>query len=261
MRSTAILSCLPLVLAAACRPGAAPSGPIVERLAVVELPADARDLAVACLVTGTCDPPFEGWTVREQDEVLERIGRTLHAYGAGSFASFLTLRRRDLAHARRTRAPDVAAVLGHARQLGAAVTGHEDWVAALQAFWKAYYDRPPVARWHPERTVVSLGTLPTPTAETLARWDEDYERRLVATELPMVEASLAVPHRRTLAQGLGLANELRWMEIELAFESTCDEPLRLRMRFVHDTVGEEWFLYRATTLYPSGSSGPCNLVL
>lgn len=261
MRHFALLSSLLLVLAPGCRPTATPPGPLLERLTAVELPAAERDLAVACLVTGSCDPPFEALTVREQDDVLESLGRTLHAYGAPSFASFLALRRRDLSHARWARAEDVEVLLGHARRLGVPVTGDEDWLEALEAFWYAYYARPPVARWLPERASVTLGELGAPSEEALAAWEEDYERRLVATGLPTVEATLAVPHRRTLVQSLGLASALRWIEIQLAFESTCDEPMRLWMRFAHDTVGEEWFLHRATTLYPPDSQGPCNLVL
>jgi hypothetical protein len=261
MRFLPMVLPLPLLSCPGCREPGPPPERVLECPPSLDLPAGERDLAIACLVTGTCEPPFESLEVGCQDELLELVGRTLHAYGAAAFPSFLALRRRDLGHARWIRAGDVVAILEQARSLGVAVSGEEDWLGALEAFWYAYYPRPPVARWLPERSAVNLGARPEPDEAALVAWELEYERRMVAVELPTVEAALAVPHRRGVLQGLGPSGELRWIDVDLAFESSSGEPMRLWLRFVRDEVGEEWFLHRATTFYPPDSRGTCNLVL
>lgn len=245
--AAALGAVLALLLAAVARPARAP------RAAPPAVPQAFRDLGVACLAMGRVSPPVDELSDPCIEAVVELLGRLMHAYGAADFGSFLALRANDLERAVETSGISIQALRDLGRELG--VREHDlegDWLAVLETYWSAYYGAgPPIVRFVPEETSVEVHD-----EGLLGRTTEDWQRAFDAlrdrTKGPWIEHNLVVPHRRSLARVAADVGPLRWIDVDLVFESASAIPARLVARFVWDGVESEWFLQRAVTVFRYG---------
>lgn len=222
---------------------------------------ELRDLAVDCLAAGTVQPPVSALSEAELAAVVEILGRLIAAYGRGDYEAFLALRAGDLESASEQRAGDLDGLRELGREL--AIPSERmrgDWVATLGAFWSAYYERPAVARFLPEHTLVELH------AEGLgARSLESWRQSFVALRdrLPgsWIQHDLCLPHRRSIEQVARDCGPLRWLDLELHFETHAGLGARLLARFVWDGVLSEWFLQDAASVYATGDRSERHLIL
>ncbi len=258
----AIVTCAGAVGAARfLRPGNARQGACAPVPPPAPVPREYPDRAVDCLVWGEVDPPLSALAEPELDSIVAILARMLHAYEKADFGSFLALRRDDLEHARGCRASGVEELRRLSLELGVpAQAVPEDWIGALEVFWKAYYERPPVARFVPESTRLQLHR--GVRVEDLGDWQEAFDQASAALAGPRIEHRLVIPHRSGLAALAAGPAGLTWMDLELGFESCDGVPGHLLVRFVQD--GGAWFLQRAFTVYAESAtfeSPRCQLIL
>jgi hypothetical protein len=229
--------------------------------AVAPLTRELRDLAVDCLASGTARPGLAELADDELEALIEIVGRLIAAYAHADFDSFCALRAGDLAAASRRRAADVAELRTIGQELGISPAEMpDDWTEAIGVFWRAYYAEPSVACFLPESTrvewnVEGLG------ARALEEWEQSFE--VLRDRLPgtRIQHELAIPHRRTLEQVARDAGPLRWLDLELAFETTEGRSARLVVRFVWDGALREWFLQKAASIYPKDDRSQRRLIL
>jgi hypothetical protein len=222
---------------------------------------ELRDLAVDCLASGTVRPGLAELADDKLDALIEIVGRLIAAYAHADFDSFCSLRAGDLAAASRRRAADVAELRTIGEELGISPAEMpDDWTAALDVFWRAYYAVPTVARFLPEGTrvewnVEGLGP------RALEEWEQSFD--VLRDRLPgtRIQHELAIPHRRTLEQVARDAGPLSWLDLELAFETTEGRSARVVARFVWDGALREWFLQKAASIYPKDDRSQRRLIL
>ena len=220
-----------------------------------------RDLAVDCLAAGTVRPAVAELAELDLEALVEIVGRLLDAYGNGDFDSFLALHSGDLAHADERRAGDVQALRAFGRELApSAARVEEGWSVSLRAFWSAYYERPAVARFLPEHTRVELHAEGL-GARSLASWRESFVALRDRAPGAWIQHELCVPHRRSLEQVARDSGPLRWLDLELHFETHAGLAARLLTRFVWDGVALEWFLQDAATIYAARDRSQRHLIL
>lgn len=220
------------------------------------------ELGLACLAEGEVQPGLAELSDADLLALAGIVGRLLHAYQGGAFESFLALRLSDLAHAAEARAGDAWQLQGFVRELGGDAPDLErcGWVEALRRYWAAYYVEPPVARFLPERTVARLYREGL-GARSLADWERSFEALRARAGGSSIQHELAIPHRRDLERVARDAGPLRWLDLELAFETRCGAAGRLLARFVWDAALGEWFLQAAATVYASGARVERHLIL
>ncbi|NOT31017.1 MAG: hypothetical protein HOP15_11265 [Planctomycetes bacterium] len=222
---------------------------------------ELRDLAVDCLAVGTVQPALSALSEAEFAAIVEILGRLISAYGSCDYESFLALRAGDLESASERRAGDLERLREFGRELALSPEQMRgDWVATLGAFWSVYYERPAVARFLPEHTLVELH------AEGLgARSLESWRQSFVALRdrLPgsWIQHDLCLPHRRSIEQVARDCGPLRWLDLELHFETFAGLGARLLARFVWDGVLREWFLQDAASVYATGDRSQRHLIL
>lgn len=225
------------------------------------LPREYLDRGMDCLAMGEVRPPLAELSDAELVTMAELIGRLLHAYERGDFDSFLALRAGDLEFAALARREDLGQLRELARELG---TPREelpgDWPHTLAAFWSGYYQRPPVARFCPERTRVALHPegLRGRDLESLAGSFAALRDRFAQ---PWIQHQLAVPHRRDIARVARDSGPLEWLDVELGFETYQGKAGHLLVRFVWDGVLHEWFVHAAATVYEQGDRPERHLIL
>ncbi len=222
---------------------------------------EVRDLAVDCLASGTVRPEVAALSDEDFEAVATILGRLIAAYGQGDYGSFLALRAGDIADGSRQRAGDVEGL----RDLGRALAipperMPQDWVAALGVFWEAYYERPAIARFVPERTRVELHGDGL-GARSLESWERSFTALRDRLPGSWIRHELSLPHRRGLEQVARDAGPLRWLDLELAFETHEGGEARLVVRFVRDALLREWFLHDAASIYPKGDRSERHLIL
>jgi hypothetical protein len=225
------------------------------------LPRALSDRAVDCLAAGTVRPGLGELPQPELEAIVEIIGRSISAYELGDYDSFLALRAGDLESAARRRAGDVDGLRELGRELeNAPSEPGDDWIAALGSFWKAYYERPAVVRFVPEHTRVELHEEGL-GARSLASWTRSFEE--LRDRIPgfWIRHELSMPHRRDIEQVACDAGPLRWLDLELHFETHEGRGARLLARFVWDGVLREWFLQDAASIYAKDDRSQRHLIL
>jgi hypothetical protein len=229
------------------------------------LPPEYFDQGIACLAEGEVQPSLGALSERELFSVAGIIGRLLHAYGAGAFGSFLALRAVDLDFADHERAGDVESLRVLAENFAPPLEigsddWTDDWIGALGAYWRRYYDRPPVARFAFERARVELHREGL-GRRSLEEWERSFEALRDRDPGAWILHTLAVPHRRDVERVASDAGPLQWLDLDLAFETPDGTAARLVTRFVWDSVLESWFLHAAATVYPNGDRSERHLIL
>ena len=225
------------------------------------LPREYLDRGMACLASGVVQPRLDELSDPELVAVAEIIGRLMHAYQGGDFGSFLALRAGDLEHAARARAGDLESLLGFARDLGDRVEDPDcGWIEALRRSWSAYYAIPPVARFHFELAAIHLHREGL-GAGSLEDWSRSFEALRDRVPGPSIRHSLTIPHRRDIERVAADSGPLRWLDLQLPFESVAGAAGRLVTRFVWDAASGEWFLHEAATTYANGDRVERHLVL
>ncbi len=222
---------------------------------------ELRDLAVDCLAAGSVRPAVSELGEGEFEAIVEILARMIGAYGRADFDSFLALHAGDLESAAERRADDVPALREFGRELSipeAELRG--DWIATLGVFWRAYYARPPVARFLPELTRIELHAEGVGTRR-LASWQRSFEALRDRDPGSWIQHELSVPHRRALEQVMRAAGPLRWLDLELAFETQAGLGARLVVRFVWDGVTREWFLHEAASVHVGADRSERQLIL
>ncbi len=222
---------------------------------------ELRDLALDCLAAGSVRPGLAELSEAELEGLAEIVGRLLGAYGRGDFDAFLALRAGDLESGAERRAGDLDVLRELGRELElppAQLDG--DWLGALGSFWGAYYERPAVARFVPEKTRVELHAEGL-GARALESWQRSFEAFRGRPNGPWITHELCVPHRRGLEQVARDAGPLCWLDLELGFETQEGLAARLVTRFVWDGVLREWFLHEAVSVYAAGDRSRRHLIL
>lgn len=225
------------------------------------LPRELCDLAVDCLAAGRVQPALTELSEAEFAGLVEIVARLLAAYGRGDFDSFLALRAGDLESAAERRVGELRVLreLGHELELPAELLSG-DWIAALGGFWHAYYECPAVAGFVPGGTRVELHAEGL-GARSLESWRHSFEAFRGHPSGPWIRHELCVPHRRGLEQVARDSGPLRWLDLELAFETQEGLGARLVTRFVWDGVLREWFLHEAASVYAGEDRSRRHLIL
>jgi len=225
------------------------------------LPRELSDLAVACLASGEVRPALAELSDADLAAIVEIVARLIGAYERADFNSFLALRAGDLENASRRRSGDVESLRGLAREL--AVPPEElrgGWVEVLERFWNSYYDRPPILRFVPEGTRIELHSEGL-GGRSLETWSASFEDLRDRVPGPWIQHELTVPHRRETERVARDSGPLRWVDLELPFETHGGLGARLVARFVWDGVLREWFLQDAATVYADGDRSQRHLIL
>jgi hypothetical protein len=216
---------------------------------------------VACLALGELRPGLAELSDPDLEALVEILARLVGAYERGDFESFLALRVGDLATAARMRSADLESLRAIARELAIPLEElRGDWIDVLGAFWEHYYARPPVARFVPEGARIELREEAL-DGRSLESWNDSFEALRDRVPGPWIQHELAIPHRRAIGQVARAVGPLRWIDIELPFETHEGLAARLVARFVWDGVVREWFLHDAASVYSPGDRSQRHLIL
>jgi hypothetical protein len=195
------------------------------------------------------------------DALVQIVARLIGAYERADFDSFLALRAGDLAGVGERRAGDLEALRALGRELR--IPERElraGWIGVLARFWDAYYERAPVARFLPEETRVELHSEGL-GERSLGSWEESFAALRDRVRGPWIQHDLVVPHRRAIEEIALDAGPLRWIDLELGFETRAGSHARLVARFVQDNGEKEWYLHAAATVYTVGDRSERHLIL
>jgi len=224
-------------------------------------PLSYRDLGVSCLALGSVSPPVEELSDEQFESLTTLLARLMHAYEAADFDSFLALRAGDVGFAGELRAHDIDVLRGFCRQLSVPEEKlGGGWLEVLESFWRAYYARPPVARFLPEGTRIELHTEGLRGGST-QDWELSFEALRDRVPGPLIQHELVIPHRRSVERIASDVGPFVWLDLELAFETQAAAIARLVARFVWDGIAGEWFLQRAATVYTRGDRSDRHLIL
>ena len=213
-------------------------------------PVDPRfhDLAVHCLVHGSCSPEVDAIDPDTLDSVLDVLALTFRAYQEADFDSFVHLRAGDLDHASLARRPDVeelhSILVDDLGVDGASLP--QEWVAALRAYWTAFYQDPPVQRFLPDTASMELRRVDAPQGAPSPQLGPP---KTGATAV--VGNRLVIEHCTTPEQILERDGSLTWFDFGITFETGTDATrARLSIRHAWDPEVNRWFVVRASTTYP-----------
>jgi len=224
-------------------------------------PRELCDLAVACLACGEVRPAVSELADEDLDALVGIVARLIGAYERMDFGSFLALRTGDLESVGERRAGDLEALRTVARDLRIPEADlATDWLGVLARFWAAYYERTPVAHFLPEETRIELHGEGL-GVRSLESWEESFVALRDRVEGPWIQHALVVPHRRDIGRIASDAGPLRWIDLELGFETREGSRARVLARFVHDGALEEWYLHAAATVYTAGDRSERHLIL
>jgi len=225
------------------------------------LPREASDLAVACLASGEVRPPVSGLSDADFAAIVEIVARLILAYEHADFDSFLALRAGDVDSVGKRRAGDLESLRALGRELRIPEEKLDgDWVGVLASFWDAYYQRSPVARFLPEETRVVF-QLDGIGGWSLESWEASFAALRDRVPGPWIQHDLVVPHRRAVERIADDEDCLRWIDLDLGFETRAGTRARLVARFVRDGAVQEWYLHAAASVYTAGDRSERHLIL
>ena len=222
-------------------------------------PRELLDLGVACLATGEVQPAVSELSDEDLEAIVEILARLIGAYERADFASFLALRAGDLEGVGERRAGDLESLRSLARELRVPKRELDaDFLGVLESFWDAYYESSPVARFQPEETRIELRS---DGLGSLESWEASFVALRDRIPGPWIRHELVVPHRRDIERVARDAGALRWLDLELGFETREGSRARLVARFVWDGALREWYLHDAVSVYAVGDRSRRHLIL
>lgn len=225
------------------------------------LPRELRDLGVACVALGEVRPPVSELSDADLTAITEILARLASAYGNADFDSFLALRAGDLESAARWRSRDLESLRTIAQNLAIPAEKLQgDWIGVLASFWSAYYDYPPIARFIPEQTRIELHDHGL-GGRSLESWKGSFVALRDRVPGAWIQHALTIPHRRDIHRVARDSGPLRWVDLELGFETQEGYGARLVARFVWDGAVREWFLHDAASVYATGDRSQRHLIL
>jgi hypothetical protein len=222
---------------------------------------ELSDRAVDCLATGEVRPTLAELSEADLGSIVAIVARLIGAYERADFASFLALRAGDVPGVAERRAGDLESLRALARELRVPEKELDaDLIGVLECFWDAYYDGTPVARFAPEETRIELHGDGL-GGRSLESWEESFVALCNRVPGPWIRHELVVPHRRNIERVACDAGPLRWLDLELGFETREGSRARLVARFVWDGALREWYLHDAASVYAVGDRSQRHLIL
>jgi len=222
---------------------------------------ELSDLGVACVASGEVTPPVSELSEADLAAIVEIVARLVGTYERTDFESFLALRAGDLEDVARRRADDLESLRGLARELRVPEEELDrDWIGVLASFWAAYYEGSPVAHFLPEEARIELHSDGL-GGRSLESWADSFEVLRQRVPGPSIQHELVVPHRRAIERIAADSAPLRWIDLELGFETRAGTHARLVTRFVRDGILREWYLHAAATVYTEGDRSERHLIL
>ncbi len=225
------------------------------------LPRELLDQGVACLASGEVRPAVSELCDADLAAIVEILARLIGAYERADFDSFLALRAGDLESAAERRSDDLEALRTIAQNLS--IPSEKlmgDWIGVLASFWEAYYESPPITRFLPEETRIELHDHGL-GGRSLESWTESFLALRDRAPGSWIQHELTIPHRREIERIARDSGPLRWVDLELGFETREGYGARLVARFVWDGLLREWFLHDAASVYAAGDRSERHLIL